>query len=532
MGERIQRTKYTPVPKGKHMQDPNNICLGCMRSKINGEATCSRCGFNQENYEATRNPHWLPPQTILAGKYMVGKVIGEGGFGITYMGWDLNLEMPVAIKEYFPVGLITRDTSTSMNPTVSIMTGSNLQHFQKGMESFEQEARTLGKFQQMPGVVSVKDFFRENNTAYLVMELVRGDNLKEVLKKIKRPMAEDAVLKIMFPLLYSLRQIHQANIIHRDISPDNILVEGNKVTLIDFGAARIVKDDDPKSLTVLLKHGYAPAEQYQTRGHQGPWTDVYALCATIYRMTSGIIPQEAIERTAEDKLVPLKILRQQNPNIHVSDQFSDAIQKGLAISIEHRYQSIGELMDALYGKTQVVITEEPNTREYIEKKQKKQRNKIIGVCSIIMAAILAICAIAFAYYRATHEGRIVSVSKVDLDEYIKVAKPGDLDMSGATSADEAWEIYVNAATVLKYPEDDLQAVENGYEKIVLAQLEMEQNITSLSEYLASIDMTMDEWQAQRDSQAKDIVKRGLVAQSVMDDMDMSTTDDAYEDISD
>ncbi|NCB93121.1 MAG: serine/threonine protein kinase [Clostridia bacterium] len=455
------------------MIDPDNVCLGCMREKIKDENICSRCGFDQASYQADRNLHWLPLQTILAGKYMVGKVIGEGGFGITYMGWDLNLEMPVAIKEYFPVGLITRDTIASPNMTVSIVTGSSQQHFQRGLDSFTQEAKTLAKFQQMPGVVLVRDFFHENNTAYLVMELVRGQSLKEVLKKISVPMSETAVLKLMFPLLDSLGKIHQENVIHRDISPDNILVDGDKVTLIDFGAARFVKSDDPKSLTVLLKHGYAPVEQYQTRGNQGPWTDIYALCATMYRMVSGLVPDEAINRIINDEVIPLKILRQQDSRIQVSDRFSDAIQKGLEISAEKRFQSIGELIEALYGNLpeenveQKIKTQRSETNQGIrgeERRKKKQTGRTskgkpgkykgisINIIAIVMSVIIIMGAVVVRrYWDSSGSGETIEKLEIIDGEYIELSDYLKSDIDETASAlgwtlvrEENFKTYVSS----------------------------------------------------------------------------------------
>lgn len=330
------------------MMDPNKLCLGGMQTRESGEGRCPSCGFENAEYEKTKSARTLPLQTILAGKYMVGRVLGEGGFGITYLAWDLNLEIPVAIKEYFPSGLVTRDTIAGNSTTVYMMSGDKQVYFKKGLDSFAQEAKNLAKFKNQTGVVSVQEFFFENNTAYLVMEYVKGIELKAYLLQHQKPLGQDKVIEIMSPVLNSLNKIHDSGIIHRDISPDNILIgSDDRITLIDFGAARTTVGNETKSMTVLLKHGYAPPEQYQTKGKQGPWTDIYALCATMYRMLSGVVPEEAIDRMVNDEVRPLKALRTEDPQIQVSDAVSDVIQKGLAIQISDRYQSISALQQDL-----------------------------------------------------------------------------------------------------------------------------------------------------------------------------------------
>lgn len=332
------------------MIDPNKVCLGCMRETA-GEEICPYCGFSLKNYEAERNIRILPAATILNGKYLVGKVIGDGGFGITYLALDLNLQVPVAIKEYFPVGLASRDTADGKNETLSLLSGDKERFYKMGLHSFSEEAQSLAKFREVSGVVSVNDFFYENGTAYLVMEYIQGKSLKKYMKECNGTLPEAKVLEIMRPILDALAQIHKQGIIHRDISPENIMLsDSGEVLLIDFGAARTATGAETKSLTVLLKHGYAPVEQYQTKGKQGPWTDIYAVCATMYRMLSGILPDEAVERMVQDNLVPLEKLNRNGDGILVSHHVSAAIQKGLAVRPENRYQNVEKLITDLYGK--------------------------------------------------------------------------------------------------------------------------------------------------------------------------------------
>lgn len=315
------------------------LCMGCMREKETAEGPCPYCGFEERRDGPS---HYLPCRSILNGKYLVGKVLGEGGFGITYLGWDLNLDMKVAIKEYYPSGLVTR-MSVSSSEVVSY-TGEKADFYQTGKNKFMTEAKTLAKFYSLPGIVSVKDFFQESNTSYIVMEYIEGVTLKEYLKKNGGRIPAPKVLEWMRPVIHSLEQVHRTGLIHRDISPDNIMItKDDTVKLLDFGAARDISPDGGRSLSVFLKPGYAPEEQYRTHGAQGPWTDIYALCATIYKCMTGMTPPEPLERMRADGL--------QSPARLGADLLpyqEYAVLKGLSIDAKDRYQSMEELEAALY----------------------------------------------------------------------------------------------------------------------------------------------------------------------------------------
>ena len=319
----------------------DSVCLGCMRETAS-PGVCQRCGFDAAGYEAPL--HQLRPGSILNGKYLVGRSLGEGGFGITYIGFDLNLELRVAIKEYYPNGLVTRQVSGTMSVIPFTTQG---EQYGRGLERFVQEARSLAKFYDLNGIVSVKDFFRENSTAYIVMEYIEGETLKQYVARKGGKLAVEEALLILRPVMESLALVHGAGVIHRDISPDNIMLTRRGAKLIDFGAARTYVDEENRSRTVTLKSGYAPYEQYQTRGEQGPWTDVYALCATVYKCITGSTPPEATERVVEDALTP--------PGVDASVQA--ALLKGLAVLKKDRYQDIPQLMAALYA-------EEPQPKNY------------------------------------------------------------------------------------------------------------------------------------------------------------------------
>lgn len=320
--------------------NPDYLCPGCMAVLDEPDLPCPLCGFDKSTY--TPSPRSLRPFTKLNGKYLVGKVIGEGGFGITYIGFNMETDLPVAIKEYFPAELATRDTT--QGNTITIFSGEARDLYRDGLEKYLREARNLSMFSDLPGIVTVKDFFYENETAYIIMEFINGMTLKDYLTKVGGRMRHNEVTKMMKPVLESMSKIHEVGIIHRDISPDNIMITRNKqIKLTDFGAARVFDTEDTKSITVVLKRGYAPEEQYRAKGNQGPWTDVYALCATMYRMITGVTPQEALERIIEDNVEPLS---KYDASIWPETEY--AIMKGLSLRAQDRYQSVEELIDALY----------------------------------------------------------------------------------------------------------------------------------------------------------------------------------------
>ena len=302
---------------------------------------CPHCGYDAGTYEVS--PHHLPPETILNGKYIVGRVLGEGGFGITYLGWDINLELKVAIKEYYPNGFVARE-NVGPGHTVTVLSGYRSDFFYSGLDKFVDEARRLAKCWGLSGIVSAKDYFQENKTAYIVMEFVEGDTLKSILKNGEGRLPARQVFEMLRPMMESLETVHEVGLIHRDISPDNIMIDTKgRVKLLDFGAARSFGTDNDRSLSVMLKPGYAPEEQYRSRGKQGPWTDVYGLCATMYRAITGKVPVESLDRLAEDTLQ-----RPSQLGIDIDPDQEKALMKGLALYQRDRYATMGELSSALF----------------------------------------------------------------------------------------------------------------------------------------------------------------------------------------
>ena len=278
-------------------------CMKCMHPLTAGETVCPECGraYGSANAETFA----LKPGTILEGKYLVGEMLGQGGFGITYIGFDLLLEQKVAIKEYYPMstGMVSREGHSTVVWSSAMMgkTGT-----QKGFDSFLKEARKMAKLGGIPGVVGVKSVFIQNETAYIVMDFIEGETLLKKLQK-NGPMDFDSCVKLMTPIMQALAEVHEHGIIHRDISPDNIMVRPDgKLILLDLGAAKDLdiqgNDGSVQSSQMVAKHGFSPIEQYSKSGKVGPWTDIYAMAATIYYCCTGILPPPATDRTIDDTL--------------------------------------------------------------------------------------------------------------------------------------------------------------------------------------------------------------------------------------
>ena len=316
-----------------------NKCLGCMEDLT--EYPCSKCGFDPRQ---TGNAEYaLPVETILEGKYLVGKVLGQGGFGITYIGWNLALERKVAIKEYYPSGQVSRQPGTQQ---LTWYTSSNARFAQEsGMEMFLKEARKMARVEDVSGVVKVKDLFRENGTAYIIMDFVEGETLKNRLKQTG-PMSWEQAKEIFRPAIQTMEKVHRAGLIHRDISPDNLMLtpEG-RVKILDLGAAKDLNINSGASSMQVAKSGFSPFEQYSQRGGSGPWTDVYAMAATIYYTLTGKLPPAAIDRVEEDPISwTLPRLDTLPP------EALEALKKALAVSTKQRTQSMEELEKGLFSE--------------------------------------------------------------------------------------------------------------------------------------------------------------------------------------
>ena len=278
-------------------------CMKCMHALAAGETVCPECGRPYGSVKA--ESFALKPGTILDGKYLVGEMLGQGGFGITYIGFDLLLEQKIAIKEYFPMstGMVSREGCSTVVWSDAVMQKSGVE---KGFDSFLKEARKMAKLRSIPSVVGVNSVFIQNETAYIVMDFIEGETL---LKKLQRegPMDYGTCVSLMTPIMQALSEVHKHGIIHRDISPDNIMVQNDgRLILLDLGAAKDLdiqgKDGNMQSSQMVAKQGFSPVEQYGRDGKIGSWTDVYAMAATIYYCCTGVLPPSATDRMIEDTL--------------------------------------------------------------------------------------------------------------------------------------------------------------------------------------------------------------------------------------
>ena len=315
-------------------------CPYCM-SPVQPGSPCPACGRNWERYQPAS--HHLPLGSLLQDRYQLGRVLGEGGFGITYLGWDAVLKRKVAVKEYFPTFLVSREVSLTLD--VTCHTSGNQPTYEKGREQFLREAKTMAKLDSIPEIVQVLDHFPEHNTAYIVMEFLEGRTLKEVVAQTG-PIPTQTMLALLEPVLRAMEAMHHAGVIHRDISPDNLMeLKDGTVKLMDFGCARDFQSGLTETIT--LKHGFAPREQYSGRD-QGPWTDVYAMCATVYYCLTGQVPARATLRGEEeqDPLLPPRQL-----GIDLTEEQELALLRGLAPKVENRWHSAADLYAALYGRT-------------------------------------------------------------------------------------------------------------------------------------------------------------------------------------
>lgn len=334
------------------------------------------------------NTRCLKPGVILKERYKIEEVIGAGGFGITYCAWDPLLQSYVAIKEYYPSGIATRSADSSK---VCVPVGQEQREYHRGRIRFLKEAQDVARFQSEPNIVSIYDYLEENDTAYMVMEYLHGCTLKQYIREHGGRLDTDHILHICLSVLDALAVVHKAGMIHRDISPENIFIcEDLTVKLIDFGAAKQVYLDGEQTMSVVLKPGYAPPEQYAKKDKQGPWTDIYALGATLYFAATGEKPEESFGRVLEDTIKPVCEV---NPEIPRA--MSQVIMRAMSVKIEDRYQTVEAMREALLAGEGQNAQMEPYVipASRISKRDlPKKRGFLIGVafCIVIMLVVTGI----------------------------------------------------------------------------------------------------------------------------------------------
>ncbi len=318
------------------------LCMGCMKEYDDQFDICPYCGYAVNT--PPKQSYHIRPGSMLRQRYIIGKVLGYGGFGITYVGWDKLMERKVAIKEYLPSEFATRMPTQQK---VTVYSGDKAEQFREGLIKTLEEAKRLAKFESVPGIVQIYDCFEANGTSYIVMEFLEGMPLKRYLEERGKMPPEQAV-PVVIQVAAAMQAVHQTGILHRDIAPDNIYIlnpdqtDTLQVKLLDFGAARYATTKHSKSLSVIIKPGYAPEEQYRSRGDQGTWTDVYALAATLYKMITGVTPEDAMERSVKDDLKkPSKM------GVKISKPMETALMNALHVKIQDRTQTMEEFSSEL-----------------------------------------------------------------------------------------------------------------------------------------------------------------------------------------
>ena len=308
-----------------------NICPNCFHTPYEGGA-CPRC-----RYTATESGMALPYGVVLCGRYILGRLLGAGGFGLTYLALDISDNRVYAIKEYFPTSLAVRDRAGRMKYGGT----GDLRVFEHGRRSFRREAEYLTIFKGEPLIVQVSNLFDANDTVYFVMEYLDGANLKALLRGLGGKLPLSYAVEILVTMTKALQTIHSRGLIHRDISPENIFVtKAGEKKIIDFGATREI--GGPSDGAILLKPGFAPPEQYSRRGEQGPWTDIYALAASFYLVLSGVKIPDAKERGSGTPLASLESLVPE-----AGSALSHVVDKALALDAHQRYRSADEFLSAL-----------------------------------------------------------------------------------------------------------------------------------------------------------------------------------------
>ncbi|MCD8118338.1 MAG: FHA domain-containing serine/threonine-protein kinase [Lachnospiraceae bacterium] len=318
--------------------DIGKICTNCLQETVEN-GVCTSCGKRIEE-RPPRQMNALPDGYVLHNQYVLGRIIGKGGFGITYLARDIWQGRRVIVKELYPHNDVQRNAAG----TVVVPLPGQEAFFAKCRQRFRQEAQVLESFRAEPDIVDVYETITENNTEYYSMEYLSGWDLRTLALQ-KGRVGWNELSEYVKSILRTLNILHSKNLIHRDISPDNIfLVSNTQAKLIDFGSVRCFTDG--QGLTAILKQVYAPVEQYFTDGHQGPWTDIYALSATLYHVMTGTKPPQAPSRVGQNGPDPLVPVSRLCPNLppHVAG----AIMKGMAVRDTNRFQSAREMAAALY----------------------------------------------------------------------------------------------------------------------------------------------------------------------------------------
>lgn len=348
----------------------SELCMNCFSVKGQYEV-CPFCGYVEGT--PPEQPHYLTPGTILGNHFIVGTVIGFGGFGITYKCFDTTLGVTVAAKEFYPIGLVNRSPGESR---VGLLSGDKKVQYKEQLSRFLMEAQSVAQFGKAKDIVNIYDFFEENGTAYIIMEYIDGVLLKDYLER-QGAMSPNVAMSVIMPIIEAVKKIHSKGIIHRDISPDNIFItDENSIKIFDFGAAQLNESKEGMAGEKVIKVGYSAPEQYRNKSRQNFYTDIYSVGAIMYQMLTGIKPMESTEREYKDELKsPMEL------GVNINSNVDRAVMEAMAVRPELRFQGIQQFEDALRSKR---VAEYPKDKI---RKRKRKRNWIIGTAATLVLAV-------------------------------------------------------------------------------------------------------------------------------------------------
>lgn len=418
-----------------------DICMGCFEP-MNGFDVCSNCGWHRDAEPA--HAYHLRQGTVLHGRYIIGNSVGVGGFGITYRAWDANLNSLVAIKEFYPAGLVSRVPGEK---DIVVFSGDKKEQFDTNIKRFLEEARTMAKFTGHPNIVHVYDFFEENHTAYIVMEFLDGITVKQFQASVPDGKIEvPTAIEIVTHVLDALAEMHAKGIIHRDISPDNIqITANNEVKIFDLGAAKLAKEDKEETRSIVVKTGFTPPEQYRAKSKQAAYTDLYSVGAVLYKLVTGITPDESVDRVVEDNLE-----KPSKHGVELDGNLERTIMKALALKPELRFQNAAQFKDAISNKKEV---------DFPEEELKKRRKFRIVFASVLTAFTLVFFTVFGIYMNKFMTG--VNYLQAQ-DETISVFLPVSIDPSVAAEQEKMYKKLADEFVAQAKSEDKQSDQRNNF----------------------------------------------------------------------
>lgn len=454
-------------------------CLSCFKEYDHQFGVCPHCGQLAET--EPREPIHLVPGTLLAGRYLLGQAIGSGGFGIVYKAWDTKLETIVAVKEFFMGRLMTRAVGVS-NITIN---KSKREEYEYRKKRFLAEARNMAKFGSHRSIPNVFEFFEANDTAYIVMELLRGMALNQYLNQCGGKLDVDFAIMVTNEIGHALKSLHESGIIHRDVAPDNIFICSGKdltIKLMDLGAAKL-EDSTDEAIDIILKPGYSPTEQYDSdKSNVGPWMDIYALGATLYVMLTGVKPDESTNRKISDEVVPPAQL-----NPMVSENLSNTVMKAMALEKHMRFKNVTEFLSALNGEKKVLS---------LEKERKRRSMKRLLSAGAAVAIVAAVFSMVAHIFVSKQEAELLAPANISV-WYSVADNSNERDAMEAVAEDfmskfPDVELELKAIPESQYADMLMQAASKGELPNLFESTGLSQNILNDAMDLDSV-INSDQW---------------------------------------